>query len=489
MRIQGNQIYKDKSVQDTFLQASTILFDSCNHTLGQHGFNTAIPTQNNYLSIINDGKTIIESLADPNPAVNLCLNTLKESSLATNLHAGDGTTSTLVLQHILLLSVLNYNRNQEIPGKAITSNDLIEYRDFLLNKLLTYKKDVNDKTELRNIITVSLGSEKLADTVLKAFSLIKKDQLPTLVKSRDKVDTTVLNIDGINLSQVAVNPVVLKTMPLTATEPLNVIILHQQVSRLDVAFTKLLQKISSSNRKTLLLYTDISPTVFDQLLYNIQQGALNMIPVKLNYTQDKVDDIVEDLGEYFNCKPFTDLYPYQTNYNTDKLFGNGTGYILNKDSVIVQNTDNQEYNSELLPATSSIINIGFVTYSEQEETYRRLEDAIHSASNALQSGYVIGGGFTLLSLAEDLISDFKEERRIPVAESLKYIYNYLLEISGTDDVLSYTSLLEEKVYDSYKVLEQVILNSFTVVAQIISTNVLLVPLDQYENYKKTNQVV
>ena len=50
----GTKLY-DGNVKDLFLNASTKLYNSVAHTLGPGGFNSAIPTSNQYLSIINDG--------------------------------------------------------------------------------------------------------------------------------------------------------------------------------------------------------------------------------------------------------------------------------------------------------------------------------------------------------------------------------------------------------------------------------------------------
>ena len=72
----GNKLYEG-DIQDLFLNASNKLFSAVSHTIGPNGKNTAIPTQNNYLSIINDGKTILENISSNDEATKLALNTLK----------------------------------------------------------------------------------------------------------------------------------------------------------------------------------------------------------------------------------------------------------------------------------------------------------------------------------------------------------------------------------------------------------------------------
>lgn len=467
----GNKLY-DGDIQDLFLDASNKLFNAVSHTIGPNGKNTAIPTQNNYLSIINDGKTILENISSNDEATKLALNTLKESCFATNLKASDGTTSTVVLQHMLLKNILEYNK---LNSNKIDSKLLVSIRDILLDKLNMFKKDISSDEDLEKVITVALGSNEYTDIVMKAFNGIPKNQKPTLVKVREQVETTCINIDGINLSPVEINPVVLKTISLASDEPLNVIVLDQEISRIDTAFAKLLEKISKSDKKTIMLYTDIKPSVMDQLLYNIQHGALNLVPVRLAMSTTNRDELISDLADYFRLAVIDELNPYQTHYMDSNIFGEGTGYIMDKDSIIVKN-DNEEYDEKVrhLPAHSTAIQVGFITYSQQDEEYRRLEDAIGSAYNALNYGYVVGGGYTYYCLAQYLSDEFEIDNKDiinPIKDALGYIFNYLSE----DSKMQFIDYIMENAFDSYKVAEQVILNSFTVVSQILSTECLLVP--------------
>lgn len=473
MNNKGTYIYNEMSVPEVFLNASNNLYDAVVHTIGPKGKNTAIPTSNGYLSIINDGKTILESLSSDNQAIKLALNTLKESSFATNQNAGDGTTSTIVLQHRLLESILNYNYESESEGRDIlTSKDVQICLDSIMKDLPSLKKEIKDDSDLRKVIEVSLGSSEYADTVLQAFQGLNKDQKPSIIKTTNSDKTEVIAIDGVSLAPVEVNPVVLRNTTPSSDEPLNIVILKQQISRIDKPFASLLNRMASSDKKTILLYTEIMPSVLDQLLFNIQEGSLNVVPVRLACSLDKLDDYIQELSKYFNLVPLDDLNPYQTSATKPEIFGTATGYVLNKDSIIIKN-DNEEYSSSLLPSKSTAISVGFVTYSKQEEIYRRLEDAIHSAYNAINYGYTYGAGFTYWTLSDSIPKDEKYE---PIRRALKFMFE-ILSADSNMTMTSFMNYVNDNVYDSYKVSEQVILNSFTVVSQVLSTERILV------NYK------
>ena len=478
----GTYLY-DGNIQDLFLGASYKLYSAVVHTIGPKGSNTAIPTANDYLSIINDGKTILETISSNNLAEKLAINTLKESSFATNMQAGDGTSSSVILQHELLRNVLAYNMEHE--DDKITSDYILKCRDLLLENLSSFKKEISGDEDLKNIITVALGSNKFTDIVFNAFSGLDKTQKPALVKVNTQRETDFIKMDGLNLAPVEINPVVLKSISLAQDEPLDVIILNQEVSRIDNAFAGILQKISKSTKKTILLYTDIKPSVMDQLLFNIQEGALNLIPVRLAMPLPQMDVIVEDLESYFRCTAFSDLHPYQTEYSDNKFIGTAIGYIMNKDSIIIKN-DNEDYVKEehIVPANSSVVQVGFITYSQQAEDYRRLEDAIQSAYNAINYGYVLGAGYTYFCLGSELE---KQKINQPINSALSSIFNYLAPKvkKSSLETLDFINEIEKNVFDSYKVAEQVILNSFTVVAQILSINCLLVP---YQRNRVSGQI-
>ena len=469
MRDKGVYIYEG-DVQELFLKASDTLNSVVEHTLGPNGTNTAIPTSNDFLSIINDGKSIIERLSSDDKALRSAMNTLKESSLATNKNASDGTTSSIVLQNRLLHSIDDCNRY--IRTAKIDSTYLNELKETLLERLKSFKKEIKTPEELKNVITVSLGGNTYTDLVYSAFENLSISQKPALVKTDSISNVAVDFIDGINLSDIEINPVALRYMPLSVSEPVNVVIIKQQVSRIDNAFAALLNKLSKSNNKTILIYTEIMPSVMDQILFNIQEGGLSVVPVQLRLHPDQFDDVIAELGRYFNCNVIDDLNPYQTCYNDDSIIGKGTGYILNKGSIVIKNI-NDEYESEILPAKSSVINVGFTTFSQQDELYKRLEDAIGSTYNARNTGYVLGAGYTYFCLGATLDSD--DFRESYIKDALSYLFKYF---SNCDDepmkMLDYIDYVEKNVYDSYKVAEQVILNSFTVVSQVLSTEYVLV---------------
>ena len=109
---------------------------------------------------------------------------------------------------------------------------------------------------------------------------------------------------------------------------------------------------------------------------------------------------------------------------------------------------------------SYIIRIGDSNKVAREEVYRRIEDAVNSLGNAIESGITLGGGHTYRNAATILTNtpDF-------VISALSYIANKLN--------LSEEDIIENKIFDASSVSTEVVKNAFTMVAQVITTNKII----------------
>lgn len=145
------KILSSREPIDVFLDASSILNKAVEHTLGPEGSNTAVHTQNFY-SIINDGKSIIEPLSSLDAEIAPALETLKQASFETNRKAGDGTTSTIVLMNQLLKGVKD---ELSVATPVDIANKLLQVEE-KLQELIRDNKITIDNKLYENIAKVSL---------------------------------------------------------------------------------------------------------------------------------------------------------------------------------------------------------------------------------------------------------------------------------------------------------------------------------------------
>lgn len=145
------KILSSREPIDVFLDASSILNKAVEHTLGPEGSNTAVHTQNFY-SIINDGKSIIEPLSSLDAEIAPALETLKQASFETNRKAGDGTTSTIVLMNQLLKGVKD---ELSVATPVDIANKLLQVEEKLQELIRDNKIMINNRL-YENIAKVSL---------------------------------------------------------------------------------------------------------------------------------------------------------------------------------------------------------------------------------------------------------------------------------------------------------------------------------------------
>ena len=269
-------ILSDNKPIDIFYNASKKLNDAVEHTLGPNGTNTAVVTKDGFYDIINDGKSIIESLTSLDAEEYPALNTLKQASFETNRKAGDGTTSTIILMHQLLGGARDYLKEHPEISPVELRTILEESRDEVLKYIKRHSKNVS-KSQYKNIVKVSLGSNKNADVIVDAYKFLNKGQRPTLIKS--DIDTVVgEKTDGLLLNKVDIVPGLF-----SETQEFNdflVVCLYEEINRLP-EITQFIRLCLTKNKPVLLLYREMSVSVLENLLLNYTQGAANILPIRL----------------------------------------------------------------------------------------------------------------------------------------------------------------------------------------------------------------
>lgn len=441
---------------DIFCLASNMMNKSVEHTLGPNGTNTAIPNKKGYFDIINDGKTILESLDSPDPAIATALNTLKQASFETNRKAGDGTTSTTILMNALLQGAKAYIESNDDTNVCIElSKKLIELRDKALSELDNITIPVSKELYF-NIAKIALGSDKYAKDLADVFDFLGKNKRPTLIK-KDIPNVQFNKIEGISLNKInIVSNIFLESKEFNNV---NVLCIYSEVNRFQ-EITQLLRKIRTTDKPTILFYNKLSIDILENILFNFSNNALNVIPVDLSNYGKGTYSIMCELSDYCDCTVIDGIKHKISDINNIK-FGEFDYSVINSKQIILKNNLDKNDKSYLhLEKNSVIIYSGGTNILEQEEVYRRLEDAINSLGNAIDFGIVPGAGTTYSTIIDHL---YNMDPDIPkfIIKAMKKIKNILNNIDL------------DTVYDSKTVVQEVINNAFTLVSQIITTNIII----------------
>lgn len=470
------KLISDKNPIDVFKEASSILNKAVAHTLGPAGLNSAIVygkdiQANPKFDIINDGKTIIDNLTSTDAEVACALQTIRESVLSTNISAGDGTTSTIILTNALLNELSNISKTEFEKCRQLKI-----IKKELLNKLSDVTVQIGDKISLENVIETSLGSKEYTSLFKSAFDLVGTNGKVLLEKSYD-TKPCIEAIDGISFNQVGLIHEIILDASGNINKKLkdcNMIVFDEDIKQFN-EISRYMLEAKKSAKPTLFIYNKMGGDVFRTMASNLLKEDYNFYPITLN-------------GYDTEYHKYLNLFKKIAEIGIDAVTFNKDALVLNpKDSNII--ADYLVKNDFNLSIKTVIIKAGAGNSIALEEQYRRFEDAIYSCTNALKYGVCQGGGLTYIKLSDLAEANIKQLTDQPIIDAVKAALNsiYLQLLKNCDinitDTLKLPKLNEitskyelddsYKAYDSYKVIEQVIENSFDIVISIFSTNILI----------------
>ena len=474
------QILSDKNPLETYLGAAKLAYRAVSHTLGPGGTNTAVVNKKGAHDIINDGYSILAKLTSLDPAESEALETVKLSAFETNRKAGDGTTSTTILTYKLLEGAKNYLDQSKIT-KVKLRNIIEETRDDYIDILHQSMSREITNDDYESIAKVSLGGPKYANIISEAYRFLPEGLRPSVVRS-DIPNVALDKKDGIVLdkAEVIVPEDTFLHGPKEFTD-VDVYLIYDKLDRWNM-IQPIVEQIIRLKRKAIIFYNELSMDILQNLQLQIVKGYADIIPIRLGSLGVQTRTTMNQLAIYTNTTLIDGVEVRLPKALNQIKVGKIDYLLISNDTVILNNKDFTDLDSITLPTKTCIIRVGGTNNAEMEENYRRIEDAVNSLGNAIESGISIGAGITYqrIALKDDTVPTF-------IREAMESIYRTILfNITGSDvidpdldgliiaDSGEYKLADDLKIFDATKVIEQVIVNSFTLVAQIITTEEMIV---------------
>lgn len=465
MKILGNE-----DPREIFVAASDILRDAVSHTLGPKGSNTAVCTNSSGVyQIINDGKSIVQDLTSEDPALAPALEVLKQSCFETNRNAGDGTTSTILMTNALLH--YTYKVMEEKNINPVTMRSILEeMKNKLISSVDTFKKEINEDN-YEDVAKVALGSDEYAKLVSDAYKFVGPEGTVAFMKE-DRKDVILECEDGVTLDKSE-----FKIIPMKEPRELYdcpVVFIYEKIDRFAEIINLLNKSVEFKGKKTLLFYNEMSWDASSNIYANVGDNRIDVVPIRLGSYGLATRDVMEQLADYCGCKMIDGIsVKLSTIENLSEVFGKVRKSLVSESKVVLC-TDNEikeNVNYVLqLKNKSCIIKIGGNNKVEQEEIYRRIEDAVSSLGTAIKDGIVIGGGLAYKEAFESIRNDdaynFIDNLKNVIYDTI--IYN----ITGQDEPTEIYNI-DDNIFDSAAVIKEVIRNSFSLVAQVITTKRLI----------------
>lgn len=499
-------------------------------TLGPKGKNVVLDRKYTSPLITNDGVSIAKEIELSDPFEDMGARLIKEVSIKTNDDAGDGTTTACVLASSIVSNGLKNIASGANP--IIIRKGIEKAAQVAINELKMLSKPVSSELEIRQIASISAGSEEIGQLISEAFNKVGKDGVITIEESKTS-QTNLKHTQGLEFERGYISPYMIpQNSNFANLENPYILITDKKITNLN-DILPLLEEIIKTNRPLLIIAEDVDGEALSTLAINTLRGSFNSVAVKAPSFGEKQKEFLEDIslitgGTYISKDLNFDL----KNITLSDL-GEATSIKIYKDkTVLVGGNSNLEkiqnlkikLNEQLKTETDkyelakiedrlarlsggvAIIEVGAPSEIEMKEKKLRIEDALSATKSATKEGIIIGGGCALLrtkakvaKLVEKLEGDEQTGAKI-VEKALESPLRQIAINSGKDDGVivekvqsmpenfgfdalnsKFVDMYEAGIIDPTKVTRCALQNACSVASSILTTEVLVAEQSDLNN--------
>ena len=416
----------DEKAQEKLILGVKKTADVVKCTLGPKGKNVVLDRKFSTPLITNDGVTIAREFELEEPYENVGCKLIKEVCQKTNLLAGDGTTTAIVLAQKIVEEGLKFCNNGASP---ILLNKGITYaKNQVIQHIKNIAKQIDTDEEIMHVASVSSGSSEIGKLIAKGQSLIKGGNI--LLQDSKTANTELVYLEGMSIKSGLISPYFATDAGKSVAEYDESLLLITDKKLNNFALlVPMFEKVMSVKKPLLIICDDIDDEVLSTIIINKMRGTFECCVIKAPMYGDKRLALLEDISAVTDANIISD----SKNMDIKEVGLSDLGVLksvkVSKDSTIIiaknpdkdkiearkeviQNQINNcsvDYDKEQLKKRLSILSGGIATIYvggnsdiEQKEKKLRIEDAISATTSALDGGIVAGGGVTLFRIAQKI---------------------------------------------------------------------------------------
>lgn len=535
----GNIVVKSFEARQAMLEGMRIAVGVVVDTFGPRGKVFAYNNGTNTI-LSKDGVTALKKIKLSNELKDMGVKFVTEASDKANYHNGDGSSTTAILTYAMC-EAMNKLINQGFDINLIRTC-ITEIRDFIFSLLTNFKCDIDDEKQIHDIAFISAnGDEEMANLITQAFTSIGDKGLVSYADSQSRYgESSLILSKGCEIGKGYISSKCVNSANDQAIfEDVYVAIFRDVVEDLD-HFKMFIQLMHGHN--LLVIAPDYSDEV--AAFYTNTAAKDNNVFIRTpGYSRESIQRENEDLAVIFNTQIIgEDIQLEEMSY--DKC-GHAESIVATKNNVVVTepSTDKnrkKEYvdtlqglidhqdpthalsSDEITNIKSRIakleggiatIYVGALSNQELSERKDRVDDALNAVRNALNGGFVVGGGTTLYRIAEGdeyskLLESTTSDKKV-VYDALMQAIKMPLKILVHSASCSYEkvaielhedknfgfnartgkveNLIEQGIVDPYNIVKNAVLYATNMTTQFVSVadaiisdvkNLSIEPLDE-----------
>ena len=403
------------------------LADAVKVTLGPKGRNVVIDKKWGAPTITNDGVTVAREIELEDPTENLGAQLAKEVATKTNDVAGDGTTTATVLAQAMVAEGLRSVAAGANPMALKRGIDAASAA--VAEALLKSARDVEERTEVANVATISAQDAKIGEVIAEAFDKVGKDGVIT-VEEAPTMGIELEFTEGMQFDKGYVSAYFVTDPERmeAVLEDAYILLTGGKISSM-AEFLPLLEKIAQTKKPLLVIAEDVDGEALSTLVVNKIRGLLNVAAVKAPGFGDRRKAMLEDMAALTGAQVVSEEVGLKLDLVGLDVLGQARRVVVTKDDTTIidgagdqsavedrirqlrteiENTDSDWDREKLqervakLAGGVAVLRAGAATEVELKEKKHRLEDAISATRAAIEEGIIPGGGSALIHVADQL---------------------------------------------------------------------------------------
>ncbi|MBQ4085051.1 MAG: chaperonin GroEL [Clostridia bacterium] len=507
------------------------LADTVKITLGPKGRNVMLEKKYGAPLITNDGVSIAKEIELEDAFENMGAQLVKEVATKTNDIAGDGTTTATILAQAIIREGM---KNVAAGANPMVLRKGIEKAtEVAVEALAEISKPIESKNAIAQVASISSGDENIGDLIADAMEKVGKDGVITVEESKT-LKTELSVVEGMQFDRGYVSAYMAtdtEKMEAVMDNPL-ILITDKKISNIQ-EIVPLLEQVSQTGRKLLIIAEDIEGEALATLVLNKLRGILNVVGVKAPGFGDRRKAMLQDIAILTGGQVITEELGLELKDATLDMLGRARQIKVDKENTTIVEGAGEEseikariasIHAQIADTTSdydreklqerlaklaggvAVIKAGAATEVEMKERKLRIEDALAATRAAVEEGIVPGGGTALIHATKAVaaaMTGLEGDIKTGVAIVLRALEEPVRQIAinagvegsvvvekiksaselgfGYDAAKDeYTNMTERGIIDPTKVTRSALQHAASVAAMVLTTESLVADIPEKE---------
>jgi chaperonin GroEL len=416
------------AARSKMLHGIDILANAVKVTLGPKGRNVALERDHSAPRVSKDGVTVAKEIELDDRFENIGAQMVREVAAKTSYRAGDGTTTAVVLAHMIV------KEGAKAVAAGMNPMDLKRGIDravaAVVGDLTSNARKVTSNDEIAQIGTISAnGDAEIGDILAAAMKRVGSEGV-IVVEEAKSIDTELEVVEGMQFDRGYISPhfITDREKLVVEMEDAHILAVDGKLKKFD-ELLPLLEMVMQRGKPLLIIAEDVEGDVRAGLVINKLRNMLKVAAVKAPGFGNEQRAILQDIAVITGGLAISEDLGIKLEKVTVDMLGHARKVTIDKTSTTIvggagkteeiekrcagirqqlaettSDYDREKFQERLAKLTGgvAVIRVGGATEVEVREKKDRIDDAMNATRAALEEGILPGGGVALLRAAQSL---------------------------------------------------------------------------------------